>query len=93
MNKKEKEKTFKFYELTPKGEILVRKKESELSYKEKDFLLGTMMEAWENNPYDNQRKFIQMFIDALQKPIKEKEHEVLGQYLEWLDVNDKQNNI
>lgn len=82
-----KEKTFKFYEMTCKGEKLVKKKEHQLNYKEKDFLLGTLLCAWENNPYENQEKFIKIFLEALQKPIKDKETQVLQQYMDWLDVN------
>ena len=82
-----KEKTFKFYEITPKGEKLIRRKEAQLNDKEKDFLLGTMLDAWENNPYENQVKFIKMFVEALKKPIIDKENAILQQYMDWLDVN------
>lgn len=82
-----KEQTFKFYQKTAKGEKLVTKKEHQLNDGEKDFLLGTLLCAWENNPYENQEKFIRMFLEALQKPIKDKEAQVLQQYMDWLDVN------
>jgi len=82
-----KEQIFKFYEKTAKGEKLVSKKEHQLNDKEKDFLLGTLLCAWENNPYDNQVKFIKMFLEALKKPIIDKENAILQQYMDWLDVN------
>jgi len=87
--RKSKEPLFRFYQKAGKRDMLVEKTESELNFTDKDFLLGTLLDAWENNPYENQHKFIKMFIEKLQQPIEDKQLEVLSQYMDWLDVNKK----
>ena len=40
-------------------------KESELTQKEKDLLLGELLKVWDNSPIDTQISFMQMMCDAV----------------------------